>query len=101
MASRPGTTSILSTAAVIAVRRRAAPTVATALRREVAGISVDEAPADVCGVLPAAGPISGFHDAFRRLDPVSQKKMTTTSFEERNGWPDGRLCGGDRRHTWS
>jgi ADP-ribosylglycohydrolase len=46
------------------------PTVATLYGARLRGIGIAEALADVCGVLPDAGPIPEFREALRRLHPA-------------------------------
>ena len=45
------------------------PTIATLYGARLRSIGVDEALADVCGVLPDADPIADFRQALRRLQP--------------------------------
>jgi ADP-ribosyl-[dinitrogen reductase] hydrolase len=50
------------------------PTVAALYGARVRGISIAEALADVCAVLPNADPIPEFREALRRLHPVADER---------------------------
>jgi ADP-ribosylglycohydrolase len=50
------------------------PTVAILYGARLRGISIAEALADVCGVLPDADPIPEFQEALRRLHPVADEE---------------------------
>jgi ADP-ribosyl-[dinitrogen reductase] hydrolase len=49
------------------------PTVAALYGARLHGVGIAEALADVCGVLPNAGPIPEFREALRRLHPVAHE----------------------------
>jgi ADP-ribosyl-[dinitrogen reductase] hydrolase len=48
------------------------PTVATLYGARLRGMSIPEALADVCGVLPNANPNPEFREALRRLHPTAR-----------------------------
>ena len=52
------------------------PTIVTLYGARLRGISIDDALADVCGVLPDADPIPEFRNALRRLHRVARENRS-------------------------